>query len=223
MSTTVRDVMTDHVVAVRRHASVKEMVARLREYRVSAFPVIDDDNIVVGLVSEGDLLTKEALTTGERGTLDALSGLLHRKDQAKARAATAADLMTSPPVTIGPDAPVERAARLMYDRKLKRLPVVDGGGRLLGIISRIDVLSVYSRPDEDIRRDVVAIISDMCHPEPTQFAVTVKDGVVTMEGHPDSETDGCQIVDKARHVVGVVAVRDHLSYPAWGSSPTVGY
>ena len=96
MNTTVKDVMTTHVVAVRLKATYKDMATRLREFRVSAFPVLDDDNKVVGVVSEADLLTKEALD-GEPGVI---SGLLHRRDQAKARGITAGDLMTTAVVAV---------------------------------------------------------------------------------------------------------------------------
>jgi CBS domain-containing protein len=219
MSATVRDVMTTHVVAVRRNASVKEMAARLREYRVSAFPVVDDDNIVIGVVSGGDLLTKEALAPEGSGPVGPLAGLLHRKLEKKARGSTAADLMTSPAWKVGPDASVGRAARLMHDHKVKRLPVVDGGGHLIGIVSRVDVLSVYSRPDSDIRRDVIAMISDKFLMDPDPFTVIVKDGVVTLGGHPETATLGQMAVDGAWHMEGVVAVRDRLAYPAT-ASPT---
>ena len=100
MNTTVKDVMTTHVVAVRLKATYKDMATRLREFRVSAFPVLDDDNRVVGVVSEADLLAKEAL---EFSTPGVASGILHGRERAKAAAVTAADLMTKPPVTIGPD------------------------------------------------------------------------------------------------------------------------
>ena len=124
----------------------------LRSRRISAFPVLDDAGRVIGVVSEGDLIVKAAVQAG--GT-SLLAALRHVREDAKAAGLTAGDLMTEPAVTIGPDAPVEEAARLMYDRRVKRLPVVDLGGRLLGIISRVDLLAVYSRLDEEIRAEVL--------------------------------------------------------------------
>ena len=150
MRTAVKDVMTSRVVWVRKDAPYKEMAARLRENWVSAFPVLDDEGKVVGVVSEADLLTKEALDGGYDGMPGMITGLLRRKEQGKARGITAADLMTHPAVTISPDAALESAARLMYKSKIKRLPVVDSDGRLTGIISRADVLSVFDRPDHEI-------------------------------------------------------------------------
>ena len=211
MNATVKDVMTTHVVAVRKNASFKDMAARLREHRVSAFPVLDDDNKVVGVVSEADLLTKEALEFAVPGKV---SSMLHQRELAKAAAVVAEDLMNKPPVTIGPDEFVTHAARLMYTRKVKRLPVVDADGRLIGIVSRADVLSVYSRPDEDIRHEITeGIILDTLLCDPSRFTVTVKDGIVTLEGMPETAVVGHDLIEETRHVEGVVAVRDRLSYP----------
>jgi len=210
MSSTVKDVMSTHVIAVRQGASYKEMAAMLHEQRVSAFPVLDDDNKVIGVVSEADLLTKEAL---DGGTSGALEGMLRRREHIRASAVTAAELMTKPPVTIGPDAPVTQAARLMYSRRVKRLPVISDDGTLIGIVSRADVLSVYSRSDAEIRQEITQdLILGLLLCDPDRFTVTVKDGVVTIDGIPESTAVGRDIIEAARHIEGVVAVRDRLSY-----------
>jgi CBS-domain-containing membrane protein len=207
----VKDVMSTHVVAVRRTATFKEMAARLREQRVSAFPVLDEDNKVIGVVSEADLLTREALAGQPSGPLHALT---RHREHAKAAALTAADLMTAPAVTIGPAEPVTRAARLMYDRRVKRLPVTAGDGTLIGIVSRADVLSIYSRPDPDISREITRdLIAGTYLCDPARFTVTVKDGIATIEGTPETAATGHDIIESARHVEGVVAVRDRLTYP----------
>ena len=211
MNAVVKDVMSTHPISVSRTSSFKEIAARLREFRVSAFPVLDADGTVIGVVSEADLLPKEALADrhGVRGTI---SGHLRRTGQAKAEGVTAADLMTSPAVTITPDDTVEHAARLMYSRKVKRLPVVDEGGRLVGIVSRTDILAVFDRTDEDIRMEIMTAVIPG-HSEPSWYTVLVKDGVVTLEGTPETIPIGHDIVRRARHVQGVVAVRDRLVYP----------
>ena len=139
MNAIVKDVMSTHVIAVRQDATYKEMAARLREQRVSAFPVLDGDNKVIGVVSEADLLTKEALAGELSGAFHTMT---HHREQVKAAALTAADLMTKPAVTIRPDETVSHAARLMYSRRVKRLPVTAEDGTLIGIVSRADVLSV---------------------------------------------------------------------------------
>jgi CBS-domain-containing membrane protein len=209
MNRMVKDVMTTQVVAVRRDATFKEMAATLRRYRVSAFPVIDENQKVIGVVSEADLLAKEALA--DPGVI---GGLLHHRDVRKAGGQTAGDLMTHPAVTVGREESVEHAARLMYTLRIKRLPVVDAGGCLVGVVSRADVLAVYDRTDEQIRADITdQVILHEFLEDPRQFEVTVEAGVVTLRGNPETIALGHEIVRKVRHVPGVVAVRDRLSYP----------
>ena len=209
---TVRDVMSALPVSVNETASFHEIVARLRECRVSAFPVLDAYGKVIGVVSEADLLVKEAVADEPNLVWGLLAGIVHHAARAKAGGVTAADLMTSPAVTISPDETVEHAARLMYDRKVKRLPVIDPAGRLVGIISRTDVLAVFDRSDAEIREEIMSQVI-MGRSEPSWYSVIVKDGVVTLEGTPETAAIGHDLVRRARHVQGVVAVRDRLVYP----------
>lgn len=203
MKSSVQDAMTTQVVAVKVGASFKEMAARLRESRVSAFPVIDDDGKVIGVVSEADLLARKVLSTG----------MAHDGEE-KAEDLTAGDLMTHPAITVSPQDSVEVAARLMYTLQVKRLPVIDPSGRLAGIISRTDVLTVFDRSDKEIRKEVTDdVLWHEFGADPRQFAVTVQAGVVTLAGHAETAALGAVIVRKVRHVQGVVAVRDRLSYP----------
>lgn len=204
----VRDVMTTRVVSVHKDAPFKAMVSMLHSMRISAFPVIDDDGQVIGVVSAGDLLVKEAVRA--EGT-SVLAALRHIHEDDKARGITAGELMTAPAVTIAPDAAVEEAARIMYDRRLKRLPVVNSSGRLMGVVSRADVLSVYSRPDSEIREEIMRqALPDAMLTLPRDLKVTVRDGIVTLSGGPISKQTGSAAVDAARHVQGVVAVRDRF-------------
>lgn len=211
MNSTVKDVMTSHVLWVHKDAPYKEMALRLRQFRISAFPVVDDDMKVIGVVSEADMLPKEGLEDKE-GLSGLVGGILRRKDYEKAEGVTAGDLMSSPAITVSPDDPVEHAARLMYTRALKRLPVTDGAGRLTGIITRTDILAVFDRPDAEIRKDVTNVVRSEFLQDPRRFKVTVKDGIVTLHGEPESVDLGRELVRKARHVQGVVAVRDRLTY-----------
>jgi CBS-domain-containing membrane protein len=209
MKTAVKDVMTTRVIWVRKDAPFRDLAAALRRHRVSAFPVLGDGDTVIGIVSEADMLAKEALDPAS------FSSLLHHRDAEKARGTTAGDLMTAPVVTVGPQDTVEHAARLMYSRKVKRLPVVDAHSHLVGIISRADVLAVFDRADEDIRQEITdeVILSELLV-DPHAFNVEVKDGIVTVTGVPETNEIGHEIVQRIRYVQGVVAVRDRLSYLA---------
>jgi CBS-domain-containing membrane protein len=214
MEPAVKDIMTTHVVSVTKDASFRTMAAALRDHRVSAFPVLDDDGKVIGVVSEADMLAKAALDSEPQGMPGMITGILRRREQEKARGTTAGDLMTSPPITISPDDTLERAARLMYTRKVKRLPVVDANGHLVGIIGRSDLLAVFDRPDGAIRQEILdQVIRHDLRTDPAPFIVVVKDGIVTLEGVAETKEFGHEIVQQVRHVQGVVAVRDRLTYP----------
>ena len=206
MHARVKDIMTSDVVAVRPDAPYREMVATLRGHRVSGLPVVDAEGIVVGVVSETDLLARRAMA--------GRPGWLPRRGHVTLAELTASDLMTEPAVTTGPDELVSSVARLMSSRRLRRLPVVDRHGHLVGIVCRSDVLSVFSRPDEDIHREINQdVILDGFFTDPARFEVTVKDGIVTLAGSPGSVVLGRSIVDQVRYVEGVVAVRDRFTYP----------
>ncbi|HEY1323763.1 MAG TPA: CBS domain-containing protein [Streptosporangiaceae bacterium] len=197
----VRDVMTAPVVTVRPDTPYREIAAMFREHRVSGFPVTAADGSVIGVVSESDLL---ALADGRR----------HRGHRSEGEAA-AGDLMTHPAVTISPDDTVQAAARVMHSHRLQRLPVIGRDGRLEGIVSRSDVLSVFRRSDEDIRREVVEdVIADGFFTDPARLTVTVHNGIVTLEGEPGSAVLGAGIAGQVEHLEGVIAVRDRFAYPA---------
>jgi CBS-domain-containing membrane protein len=120
--------------------------------------------------------------------------MLHHREHEKAAGVTAGELMTIPPVTIGPDVPAQEAARLMYVRRVKRLPVVNGAGHLIGIVSRVDVLAVFSRPDREIRTEITGdLILERFLADPAALEVTVHDGIVTISGQPETDEVSRQI------------------------------
>jgi len=217
MHSQVKDVMTSDVMSVRETAEYKDIIAVMRELHVSALPVLGSADHLVGVVSEADLLLKEV---GQEALAGYLVGYGRRGERAKAAGTTAADLMSKPPVSIGPEDSVAGAARLMHDRRVKRLPVVDDAGRLVGIVSRVDVLSVFDRPDDEIRDEVVReiIVADFAL-DPTPFEVTVNCGIVTITGQVASRAIAPQLITAIRHAEGVVGVRDRLSSPP-GGGPT---
>jgi CBS domain-containing protein len=211
-TTTVKGVMTSSVVAVRENADFKEMVTVMRSRRISAFPVIDAFGRVLGVVSEADLLHKETTPALPQSALRLPWRL---REQSKAAGVTAAEVMTTPAVTIREDAPVAEAARLMQSRKVKRLPVVDVNGRLRGIITRTDVLSVFERPDHEIWDEVIKeVIIGEFGLDPELFVLTVRSGVVTITGSMDRRADALSMLATIRHLEGVIGIRDRLSCPA---------
>ena len=202
--------MTSDAVAVAETASYKHLIELMRHRRISSVPVVDAAGHVSGVVSEADLLLKEV-------GLDALTGLRatgRRGELAKAAGLTAADLMTQPAVTIGPEDSVGEAARRMHDYRIKHLPVVGHDGELVGIVSRIDLLSVFDRPDQDIRTEISEKILTGRHGlDPQAVNVTVASGVVTLSGRTPSEAIAAELIDAICQTEGVVSVRDKITWP----------
>ncbi|WP_037682432.1 CBS domain-containing protein [Streptomyces griseus] len=176
----VSDVMTHTVVAVGREAPFKDIVQIMEQWKVSALPVLEGEGRVVGVVSEADLLPKEEFRDSVPDRFTQMSRL---SDLGKAGALAAEELMSAPAVTVHPDATLAQAARIMAQRSVKRLPVVDDEGVIEGVVSRSDLLKVFLRPDdelaEEIRREVVSPLFPL-PVEPIQ--VKVSDGVVTLTG-----------------------------------------
>jgi CBS domain-containing protein len=214
MNSSVKDVMTRNVVAVRETARYKDIVTVMRRRRVSAFPVLDAAGRVSGVVSEADLLLKEIGPEPFSGPVRSVLATGRRGERAKAAAVTAAELMSKPAVTISPEASVAEAARLMYTRRVKRLPVVDETDRLVGIVSRVDLLSVYSRPDDQIRDEVLkSVIAGEFALDPSAFDVRVTSGIVTVTGEVERHNVAIHLIETIQHVEGVVDVRDRVGYP----------
>jgi CBS domain-containing protein len=205
----VRDVMTSEVISVDKRTSGTAIARLLSEHHINAVPVLAGVRKVAGVVSEADLLkTQQRPAAGARG------GLLRRRARPPmAPAHTAAQLMTSPAITIHPDAPLGAAARRMTDGNLTLLPVVDDAGGLLGVISRRDLLRVYLRPDEDIAAEVSGVLADVLFLDPATVTVSAHDGLVTLTG-PVGRPDVAEVaVRLASAVDGVLAVADKLTAP----------
>jgi CBS domain-containing protein len=210
--TTVNEVMTRRVVALRQDAGYKEIVTALRHHHVSACPVIDEKCRVLGVVSAADLLRKQT-DPGLPSGLYRLSWRL--SEHTKATAVTAGQLMTAPAIVIDPSAPLRVAAKVMQDRLIKRLPVTMPGGRLVGIVTRTDLLSVFERPDADLWSDVIKLmVSEDLALNPEDFDITVRSGVVTLCGLIGRREIALNLLARVRHAEGIVAVRDRLTYPA---------
>jgi len=212
MGRRVRDVMTPQVLTVDEQAPFKEIVALMDECRISALPVLDEKGRVVGIVSEADLLLKEEFPEGPAGGR-LLQGRRQREERAKAAGDTAVELMTAPAVTIGPDATVTEAARLLHRHGIKRLPVVDPAGPLLGIVSRADLLKVFLRPDAEIAQAIrQEVLLRGMWVNPDTVVAEVRDGVVTLTGRLERRSLIPIAVSLVHGIDGVVGVVDRLTF-----------
>ncbi|NUW40257.1 CBS domain-containing protein [Nonomuraea rhodomycinica] len=208
MSITVKDVMGRTAVAVREDASFSDIVAAMRLGAVGAVTVVDADRRPVGVVSEDDLLLKEA--GAGRGGLPFLGGRRRRREQEKAAGKTAAQLMTAPAVTVTPGTPVRDAARSLRDRRVKQLPVIDPvTGRVIGTLHQRDVLRVFTRPAAELAADVLAALPDPAD-SGEDLSVEVDRGVVTIRGRAASVSRAAATAEALRAVDGVVDVVSEL-------------
>ncbi|GAA3560403.1 CBS domain-containing protein [Nonomuraea rosea] len=222
MRTTVKDVMTTRVTTVREHAPFRDIAEVLVTNGISAAPVVDGDDRVIGVVSEGDLMRKEEFReqySGESYRPSRRSQLRrwitgqHEAGERKAAENTAAGLMDAPAVTVSPFASISRAARLMDEHGVKRLIVVDDQGRPSGIVSRRDLLKMYLRDDDETRRRVVeGIPSHARWDDRDGIIVEVHDGIVTLSGQAGRRSEAKTAVQTAQRVEGVVDVHEALSW-----------
>jgi CBS-domain-containing membrane protein len=219
ISRKVRNVMTHEVITVDEQAPFTEMVRRMAVHKVSALPVVDQGGRLVGIVSEADLLHKEEYQDleGERHWLETRR---ERAARAKAAGRRAAEVMSTPVVTIDADATVAEAARRLARHRVKRLPVLDEHGRLVGIVSRADLLRLYLRDDDAIHLEIVdEVLLRALWIDPTTVVVKVDDGVVTLVGQVESASVVPIVVHLTRTVPGVVDVVNRLSFQVLDDRP----
>ncbi|MFY1671505.1 CBS domain-containing protein [Plantactinospora sp. WMMB334] len=213
--------MSRDVATVHEETPYRGIVDLLTSRRVSAVPVVDNFDRVLGVVSEADLLHKIE-TEGHPGTRRVFEGRRRRTARVKATAALARDLMTGPPVTTMAHTPIPAAARRMAAEHVKRLPVIDDLGRLVGIVTRGDLLRIQLRPDADIRRDVVeGVLHRILGVRDGTVRVEVHDGVVTLAGELDRYSAVVTAVRLAEAVAGVVAVENRLTFAFDDTAPTL--
>jgi CBS domain-containing protein len=185
----VRDVMSTQVITVDRITPYKEIAALLAEHKIGLVPVLILGRHVTGVVSEADLLA--AQDTRERAAQVAAGDGLHFPHRdGRHSGLTAEELMTSPAITIHPDATLPAAARLMNSHHLEWLPVVNPDGTLAGLVSRGDLLSVFLRSDEDIARQVRELLDQVLLTDPASITVRVRNGIVTLTGQPSAGDSG---------------------------------
>jgi CBS domain-containing protein len=183
------------------------LVRLIGENRISAIPIVDSQGVPVGIVSESDLLMKES--SDPTSAFD----LLQRRHRAKADGVIAADVMTAPVVTVTMDTPIAQAARVMRQRNVRRLVVVDTRLRIAGIVSRSDLLKVFLRTDDDLRDEVLhKLIPAVVPTDAYGVEVEVESNIITLSGHVDRRTDVEILGRLARELDGVVNVVNQLSF-----------
>lgn len=219
---TVADVMTTDVVSVREEASFLEIVELLEGQQVSGVPVVDTTERVVGVVSEADLLPKMEYAGTAKGR-PLFEGPRRRSARGKAGGELVRDLMSAHPVTVLASAPVVEAARMMDSAAVKRLPVVDEFGRLIGIVSRYDLLKVFLRSDREIYDDVVAELGQVPGVELSEVRVEVAGGIVTLTGELPRMSLVSVVVRLAERVDGVIEVVSRLTFRHYDLEPAVTF
>lgn len=213
----VGSVMVGEVVHAEYATPFKEVARLLNRHRISGLPVVDEEDRVIGVISETDLMTRQALDTDHEARdrhlrLPWTRRGLHEAHR-KASARTAGQLMSEPPVTVHADDTIAEAARTMAHRRVERLPVVDEEERLVGIVTRRDLLQLFLRPDDEIRREVVdEVLVRTLWLMPQTCTVQVSEGVVTLTGQVERRSEKDIAARMAGHIDGVVAVIDKLTY-----------
>lgn len=224
-----RDVMTSPAISLGVDASVTDAAALMAERRVSAIPIVDGSHRIVGIVSEGDLLQRRELGTERRSSwwLNLISDPVETdRTYLKSTARLVSSVMTRDVVTVGEESLLSEIAVILTEKHVKRVPVV-AGGRLVGIVSRADIVRAFAREtdaseplisddDRTIRGAVIEQLGALHSVQPPDINVIVKDGQVSVWGIIFSEDRRSPIVEAIKNVPGVKSVDDHLTtMPAW--------
>jgi CBS domain-containing protein len=206
----IKDVMTTDVVTVPPAASLKEVASILAERHVSGVPVIDQDGSLLGVISEADILFKECGPSEPQGVL---TWMLEPDAPAKLKARTAGQAMTHPARTIGPERPVSEAAKRMLEEGMNRFPVVDSDGKLLGIVTRADLVRAFVRSDAAIEREIREdVLLRTLWISPEELTIRVREGNVTLGGQVDSKSEAELVEAFAGRVPGIVSVESRLTW-----------
>ena len=211
----VSEVMTTDVVTTTADTPLRDVARTLVERGISGMPVVDAENKVIGVVSEADVLAKERRAPEDKhSALARLLGHHNGEEVAKHEARTAGDAMTAPAVTTVPYMSVASAAERMLEHGVNRLPVVDARGRLVGIVTRADLVRAFARTDEQIAADMREEIATQqaWSGDSNTVEVSVKDGDALLTGTVSRRSDAEIITHLVRLVPGVVEVRSQLTW-----------
>jgi CBS domain-containing protein len=209
----VKELMTTDVLTVRPSTQLKDAAQLLAEHRISGLPVVDEESRVLGVLSEGDILYKEAGALDKPGFFERLLAGPPAAFELKLAARTVGEAMSAPAVTIGPTRPVTVAANTMIDEGVNRLPVVDDQNRLVGIVTRADLVRAFVRSDAEIEHEIREdVIRQKLWLEPDLLGVEVVGGEVRLSGEVETRTDAEMLPTFVQRVPGVVAVLSKLRW-----------
>ncbi len=189
--------MTTDVITVSSETGIRDAARLMFRNRVSGLPVTTPDGTLAGIITEADFLRLE----------------VERQEGVTDLGETVGDVMSPGVVTTGPDTEIYEAAKMMTFQDIKRLPVVDDDSRLLGIISRADIVSVFTRPDDviedEIREDLIRRVLFI---DPDQLDVSVANGVVTFVGEVGTRNEARLLSELASRLDGVLHVESKLAW-----------
>jgi CBS domain-containing protein len=217
----IEDVMTSSVVTASPDTPLKTVAQQLSENRISGVPVVNDDGEVVGVISEADLLVKEAGSMPRRtGVFARLLDSTDPKEQMKLEARVASDAMTTPAVTVAPYLAIASAAARMLECGINRLPVVRSG-KLVGIVTRADLVRAFARSDEQVLAEVreqvdyfLALAGDF-----SQVEANLTDGELKLSGSVRRRSSAEELPRFLGKVPGVVGVVSELTWLEDDSRP----
>ncbi|MFD5741180.1 CBS domain-containing protein [Streptomyces massasporeus] len=208
----VGSLMAMDVVRAEYGTSAEEVARLLADHRIGGLPLVDQDDQVIGVVSASDLTAHESARPDPHRSRSRF-GFPARRRTARAAARTAGELMSAPPVTAHAEDTIVEAARTMARRGVKRLPVLDEEDRLVGIVTRRDLLRVFLRPDAEIREEVIEeVLVRVLWLTPRSIDVVAANGVVTLAGRLERRSEAEIAVALTRQIDGVVAVAGELAW-----------
>lgn len=191
------DLMTTEVIAVSRDTGLREAARLMFRNRVSGLPIIEPDGTLIGIITEADFLRLE----------------VERQEGARDQAVTVGEVMSIGVVTVRPEMEIYEAAKIMAVQEVKRLPVVDDDNRLLGVISRADIVSIFTRPDDviedEIREDLLRRVLFI---DPDDLRVSVTNGVVALSGEVGTRAEASMLEELTNRLDGVFGVETKLTW-----------
>ena len=206
-----RELMTRDVITIGPEASLKEAARRMIEAGVSGLPVTQGDGSLVGIVTEADFVATEADRRRKRPA--GLLRFLFKEAEIPSQERLVGDVMSTDLITLGPEADHAEAARLMQTEGVKRVPVVDEEGRIVGLVSRSDILRVFARSDAEILEEIEGyVIERVLWIDPKRVDVQCIDGNVTLRGRLETRSDAELLAELTSRVDGVMSVANHLEF-----------